>query len=294
MERAAALAAVRQYVRTGDLPQALEAAQPLAAGTPAQRSLEVLAANFYHIKQKEIKNTLSFQEAQRAYSQVTDGLLAVLEQLETGRFAPTVTARKSPVTWVLIGMASLLLVVAGWWFAREEQDAGCPEFPTQAGTKVLILPFERLSGNANSKPAAALRDGIREKVSRKGLPVQVALYQTAESEVSAEQASQLGLNCGADLVVHGTFAVIGADSLRVKLRYTFLKDGQQSSSAATTFEGLSNVTVMDRLRSLDDVVLALCARIAWEQNNPQLAQTWLDKVAERDTSDAPLRLALNR
>lgn len=289
MERAAAFAAVRQWVRNGRLSEALEAAAPLAAGTPAQRTLEVLTANFHAVRQQEIKNTLSFQEAQREYSKVTDGLLAVLEQLESGRLAAS-PARSSRRVWVLGGVAGLLLVVAGWWFSKDSKGAGCPDFHTKNGTKVLILPFERLSGNNNSKPAAALRDGIRDKASKRGLPVEVALFQTEDAEVSAEKAGQLGHNCGADVVVHGTFAVIGADSLRVKLRYTFLSSGE--TSATSTFEGLSNVTEMDHLRSLDDVVLALCARLAWEQKNPDLAKKWLTQVAERDTSDAPLRRAL--
>lgn len=261
------------------------------------RTLQVVEANYHAARQQEIKGILSFQDAQRQYSQVNDALLYALDTLAAGR-TPRLpaTQKRSPLLYWVIGGAGMLLVglLIGVWLNRKGQDKPaattveqtCPPFDPK-DYRILLLPFQNLS-DAGARPELALQTRIRDLTSRNNLMADVEIFPGTEARDNTpdiEGAGRIGRNCNADLVIWGQYDR-SKDSINVDVRYVFTKGGLRSGVVGSKV--LSNVAAIKNgkmLRDLDDAVLSLCSLIALHNGKPDLAKKWMAKMKQLDDRD---------
>lgn len=307
MEINEVIALTRSLLRQGETGRALQTLIGFLEKDPryaeSVRTLHVVEANYHAARQQEIKGILSFQEAQRQYSQVNDALLYALDTLSSGRTPRTpATQKRSPLLYWLIGGGSMLLVglLIGVWLNRRGQDKpaaanveqSCPPFDPK-DYRILLLPFQNLS-DAGARPELALQTRIRDLTSRNNLPADVEIFPGAEARDNTpdiEGAGRIGRNCNADLVIWGQYDR-SKDSINVDVRYVFTKGGLRPGVLGSRV--LSNVAAIKNgkmLRDLDDAVLSLCSLIALHNGKPDLAKKWMEKMKRPDDRD---RLVLEK
>ncbi len=264
---------------------ALEALAPLN-----DHAVQVLTAQYRAVRERTIKQTISFEEAQLAYNQINDGLLQRLFDFDKGIAAPGASPRRR---WLMpILLAGGLLAAIAWGLLRSyPKDENCPKFDKKEHFKIAFFPLQKLSGTGTQQPTVAVMNRISELTQKRQLPVQVGAYRASDTQLfSMNEKEDLAAECGADLVIHGDFVSFGTDSVRIQLRYKFF-NLEQTSSTAT--EALPSVGAMAQMRSLDDVVLSICAQIALRMGKKEAAKTWLAKLQQADdATEAPLRKAL--
>lgn len=264
-------AQARQCIMDGDTHAALELLAHLD-----DRVIQVITANFKAIRQNVNKNTLSFDEAQRAYSKINDALLQRLADLEQGTILP----QRTPQRYWVLGILMLLAATVGWWVFSLKNNEKCPNFEENAGLKIVVIPFFNLKGKGTQRPDVGIMNRINDLTKRKNLLVQTGMYGLAEQKIlDSHQFDEVGNQCNADLIIHGDYNTIGEDSLQVLLRYKFLKTNQTGNAA---IDALPSIGAMDKMRSIDDVVLSICAHIAARQGKPEVAKAWLAKLKESD------------
>jgi hypothetical protein len=99
----------RNLILDGETGKALETIlaylRQYNAAPDIRRILEVQSANYNATRQQEQKNILSFQEAQRLYSQVNDVILEQLDHLEGGKSPAAVKAGNNKVVYWWAGEA---------------------------------------------------------------------------------------------------------------------------------------------------------------------------------------------
>ena len=87
MELKPTILAARALILEGKTGKALQTILATLENDPhhaaSLRTLQLVAANYNAARQQEIKGILSFQEAQRSYSQVNDALFSALDALES-------------------------------------------------------------------------------------------------------------------------------------------------------------------------------------------------------------------
>jgi hypothetical protein len=275
-------AQAREWITEGHTHKALELLAPLE-----DRVIQIATANFNAIRQNDNKNTLSFDEAQRAYSKINDALLQRLADLEQDHTIPHRTKHRYWIFAILILLATAL----GWWAFSNRNNEKCPNFEENAGFKIVVIPFFNLKGKGTQRPDVGIMNRINDLTKRKNLLVQTGMYGLTEQKIlDAHQFDEMGNLCNADLIIHGDFNTIGEDSLQVILRYKFLKTNQTGNP---TIDALPSIGAMDKMRSIDDVVFSICAQIAARQGKPDIAKAWLDKLKEKDEkSEIVLQKAL--
>ena len=168
--------ATRILVREGETGKALQTLilalekEPRYAATV--RTLQVLEGNYNAVRQQELKGILSFQEARRSYSQISDGLLSILNDLHSGHI-PKVHDRSNRMVWLVIGVLLLLGVVGGFLYSTAAKGkisgADCVEF-RDSGPKVLILPFKNV-GEGQAKPEYVIQSRIQTLANNKSFPI---------------------------------------------------------------------------------------------------------------------------
>ncbi len=275
----------RQCILEGDTQAALEALAPLN-----DHAVQVLTAQYQAVRERAIKQTISFEEAQLAYNQINDSLLHRLSDYDKGIAAPGTAPRRRWLAPALLAVG--LLAAIAWGLLRSNQkDENCPKFDKKEHFKIAFFPLQKLSGAGTQQPTVAVMNRISELTQKRQLPVQVGAYRASDTQLfSMNEKEDLAANCGADLVIHGDFVSFGTDSVQIQLRYKFF-NLEQTSSTAT--EALPSVGAMAQMRSLDDVVLSICAQIALRMGKKDVAKTWLSKLQQADdATEAPLRKAL--
>ena len=276
----------RDLILNGDTQGALEVLAPLQ-----DRAIQVLTANFKAVKEQVIKNTISFDDAQRAYSQINDKLLQRITEIEQ---VPQGIAARSRSRWIIpVGAVLLVLILGIWYWQKTSINPNCPEFSDQKGFKIAFFHFQKISGSGNPNTTLAVMNSISELTQKHDIEVQVKLYKTPETTVlSIDEKEDLAEGCGADLVIHGDFDATNNDSLRLKLRYKFFNQNPNSASATET---LPHIGAMNTLRSVEDVVLSICAQIAVRQGKNNVAKTWLSKLKTPDpATEADLQKVLQQ
>jgi hypothetical protein len=243
----------------------------------------VTEANFNATRQQELKGILPFQEAQREYSKVNDTLLAVLDDFEAGRVpAVAVPATVSRRKWMWVGIVAVLLIGAlAFWLLRRNAD--CPNYESDKSLHVLILPFDKLSGN-EARPALRIQDAIQELTTKASMPSEVKISsRESKGGVNSQDAERLARECEADLVIFGQYQAFEKDSIRVKMGFKFLGEGGKSFNGPfTTFR---DVTAVQPTRDLQDAVFSLCTMIAIRNKNWQFAKSWMGRIREKDNEE---------
>jgi hypothetical protein len=267
----------QQFIAQGQLDRAFEVLLPLKS-----KSISVLQSNYASVRQCEIKNMISFEDAQREYNKITDGLLSALEHDEQASlgFDPN----KKRLLIIAVGVLTVIAALV-FWFTRSsgnkssEKGKDCPVYTSTNKTKILIFPFINIGEKSDAKPAIAVMQGIAAKTMNRNLPVEVKIQETNEL-LTPDLAKERGNSCGVDLVIHGSFAAFQGDSIGIRLNYAFVKGTQKDGSSGIIT--VPNVMAMENLRSVEDVVLSICAQIAMEQNKPEVAKAWLENIKQTD------------
>ncbi len=293
MELQPTIVAARAHLREGETGKALHTILGALENDPRQaaavRLLQVVEANYNAARQQELKGILSFQEAQRSYSQVNDALLSALDALESGRRPAAQPVAASPARWVWLAGGILFLLVAGgiayFMFAKsgkdrlqEIGDVACPVF-RGSGPKVLILPFKNV-GQGNTKPEAVIQSRIQKLSINKNFPIATHVLtglDAASLNIDLADGQALGERCGADMVIWGLYD--HADSLRIDLRFTTLNNRSGAfASGFQAFRDLPAVTNGKMLSRLDDAIFGICGILAVRSGRADVAHTWFGKM----------------
>lgn len=289
MELKPILDVTRSLIREGETGKALQtilsALEQEPRYAPTVRTLQVLEGNYNAVRQQELKGILSFQEAQRSYSQVSDALLAILNELEGGR-VPAAATRPARWPWLAAGAVLLLLAaIAIWYFTSGKGDAltnvDCPEF-RGSGPRLLIVPFKNV-GQGMAKPEDVIQSRIQILSANRNFPITTQVLTGLDvTNLNADRTDGQALaeRCKADMVIWGLYE--RSDSLYIDLRFTTLRNpGGAFETGFQAFRGLPDVQSGKMLNRLDDAIFGVCGILAMRSGNADLARTWFDKVQEK-------------
>ncbi|MCC6463327.1 MAG: hypothetical protein IT260_22850, partial [Saprospiraceae bacterium] len=234
------------------------------------RTLRVAEVNYNAVRQQELKGILSFQEAQREYSRVTDTVLAVLDDVEAGRVPTGASAPKRRLWYALGGaVAVVALVLLGWKFLRSD-TAECPAFNKKEALHILVLPFDNL-GSIEARPHTVIQGMIAELTGKANIPVEVQVStRSLENASVAQNAQDYARECQADLVVFGQYKAFEKDSIRVKMGFRFLKGGGPRFDGP--FKAFDDITEVRAERDLEDAITKFCGLLAVRNRKWQFAQ----------------------
>lgn len=307
----------RSLLRQGDTGKALESLRGFLEKDPRYsemvRTLEVMEANFNAARQQEIKGILSFQEAQRQYSQVNDALFSALDDLASGRALQQRVSSPAPsssgtnrLVWFVGGAAVLILgLLAGIWFSRKgarragetpkQEAVTCPNF-NDPGLRVIILPFQSLTSSV-AKPELTIQSRIRELSGSNKFPVAIEVLNTYDSEKNPPDkfsASRIGRDCQADLVVWGLYDN-KPDSIKVDIQYVFTKSGELGKTPGfLAFKDLPALRDGHMLlRGLDDAIFSICALMAVQAKEGPLALKWFEKIHNQESAEKTMLARLH-
>ncbi|MCB9308070.1 MAG: hypothetical protein H6565_15840 [Lewinellaceae bacterium] len=300
------IATTRSLLQQGDTGKALRAIldhlEKDARFAETTRVLQLAEANYNAARQQELKGILSFQEAQRQYSQINDALLSTLDTIAAGPPAQRTLGAppdKSVLYKWLIGAAVVLALglLLGLWFSSRQSDAGtgtkqeasCPAF-AGAGQRVIILPFQDLA-NSPASPELTIQSRIRELSGKNEFPTQVEIlgnYDVKKNNPDIRTATSIGQRCMADLVIWGLYEK-SPDSIKVDIQYVFTKSGELGrSDGFLAFKDLPSLRDGRMVRGLDDAIFALCGLMAIQEKKGALAQQWFKKVHNPQETDRML------
>jgi Effector-associated domain 11 len=270
-----AISHARECIRSGDTDAALALLSRVTLDQSTNNNLHLITARMSNLRQQQIRQTIDPEVAQRTLNQINDDLLRQLDQMERGNSSAVSNAKRS-LRLIGIGITLLLLVgiVLFWWLNRV--PAICTSFTDDSKVKVLIGPFVKVSGsNETLKPERLLQTEIEKKLQKAQIPTQIVRTETSTD----------GVEC-ADWIVTAEYATYERDSLKIRLIY---RSGHASALAQhTEFQGLTDITHMEKLRSLNDVTLALCSMMARAAGKHDFAEKWKQAIVERDRSDSRL------
>ncbi|MCC7467422.1 MAG: hypothetical protein IT261_14170 [Saprospiraceae bacterium] len=248
------------------------------------RSLRVIQAGYFDVKRKESNGILPYSEARTEYARVNDAVLAMLEELISGKPSKSTQSRQwSPAR--ILSLAGLIILVAltSWWIIKEQQQSGsgiqCPIFK-QKSKRVMVLAFQRLSGD-DSRPELSIQTRIQDLTEKNNLNTDVQLITGGMAEANqpgnGQEGAELGKKCQADLVIWGQYEKF-QDSISVDIRYAFADEHWPAGIASTTFKNVSEIKFDQmKISNLDEAVLRLCTALALHENRMDLAKKWLLK-----------------
>ena len=167
---------VREYINRGKLTRAFsvlvpwleQASKPISSWADIVRNL---SSQYSELESKEIRNTISQEDASVASSQIKESVLNVLSAIAKGegpveQIAPaTVTTEATKKPWLAIGVAlALMLAAASFFMLRKDHgpiinlpdvdtdttmvvgDSKCPSFDTNSAFNIMVLPYQPLGG----------------------------------------------------------------------------------------------------------------------------------------------------
>ncbi len=254
---------------------------------PYVRVLKVIEGHYNATRTKELKGITTFSEAQRDYNQINDTILQVISDIESGKTTPSESVQSRSYRGIIIGGVLLVLAAFTAWFVLgREPKIDCPSFTGQ-GSKVLILPFKKISG-ADADVAILLQTRIQNLVNQKLLLDVKVLENFLKSAQNPDQvaAEEIAKDCGADFVVWGLYQGTGTN---IQLRHFDVKKRISKDSGFQTIANVTDIIKDERFRSVDDAIFSLCASFASTTGDQALALRWLDKVQDKSSNDTTLK-----
>jgi len=248
------------------------------------RTLRVLEGEYNAVRQKELKGIIPFQEAQREYNRINDAILAILDDLESGRIpVAAIRMRGRNLVLALLGGVVLVLAVFALMRAFGKEAPACPEFTDAAALPILIIPFDSLS--PQSAPVELrIQESISSLTKKAEIPVEVRIGLRKKKDRSAlEVAESRGRECKAGLVIYGQYLAFSADSIRVKLGFINLRPGGNAGSLP--FNTFRDITEVAAPRDLQDAIFAVCTMLAINEEKWDFAQRWIEKIKEKEADD---------
>ncbi len=298
---------IRQLVFEGETGQALQELVAFLEKEGAQpeilRDLHIQAAEYNSTQRKVNNNLLTRAEGRAEDAKTNQTILIILEELASGqpprpRISGTGDGRiRYPALPWIIGLVVLVLlgILGGIWYNSKKEtpaviqtvvpakkaEPQCPDFRPE-GFKVMIVQFQNLRGEGKSKPELSIQDRIRKLTSENKLATDVEILNDQKFENTTPDltdATDLGKNCMADLVIWGQFEPMQNDAISMDIHYAFTDERWPPGAASQTFKNLSEIKA-DYLQidNFDDAVFRICTALAVRKNRQDLVKKWLNKI----------------
>ena len=276
---------VRSLIQSGRTTDvfALLRKHPLAAH--AQKSLAIIEAEYFELRQEEIRGLLNFEERQIRRNRVNNKLLSLLEE------APPLSKKSRlyrPYFLLILPIAVVLLgLLISWNRIPAPADYICPSFKNGYNNNIMVLPFMDLGKN-EAKPQLVLRDRINKLTEKNNLS-SIAQLGTHIENLTMHDAAETAKKCNANVIIWGTY-LNSADTMKLILQYCFTEHPDWNNSGELMkFKDVTQLHNGRMLKDLDDAILSLCGIIALREGNNKIAKKWFDKVVHKEAID---RIAL--
>lgn len=311
---------IRTLISQADTAAAAKALVAFLQQSPRHKGFLGVALNaealFTRTKIKELKGTVTSEQATANYAVVNDTIIQVLDQLEQGLtkpegFDPKVQTHRLQV-WqvaltavIALGIIALVVILLRPEPEPELPKITCPGFPTPSQLNVLLLPFRNLS-EGELKPEIAIKNRLEKYCEEYRLQTNVrvfdAFYQRPNAQVpDFDGAAEVGSECGAGLIVWGTAERLANGRIDITSKFKFLGAGDQFALQKIQFEGETSVDTIlsissigrqgDITKDIEELVLTLFGLVAHEQGNHEAAIATLEQTKTsrgRDTSNVLL------
>lgn len=289
MDTATILLQTKNLLAEGETAAAINLLKTLLDGdrrhAQLARMLRVIEANFQSARQAEQLGKLTFSEAKSENAKTTDALLGLLESVETGKTTVQTPAKKMQRgLWIGLSVAGLTFLGILYFYPKFRVD--CPDFADDSKLKVLVLPFSNLN-ESKVKIEVALNQQIEDLAQKRNLPADAEIhvnYNGAIENIDKNKAERAADQCAADLVIWGSQLKTAGDSVRVRVQFKF--SGEQKTGDSG-YQSLREFDLLEGAfdRSLKDVALAVCARLAILKGDTELAKTWLQKMSQTSQAE---------
>ncbi|MBK8490839.1 MAG: hypothetical protein IPL49_08070 [Saprospirales bacterium] len=245
---------VRQQIGQAETAKALQSLVSFLQQSPRHKAFLGVALNiqalFSRTQQKEIKGTLTQEQASANYNIVNDSIIQVLDQLEQGLtspkgFNPKVQTQRLQVWQVaLTGIIAIGIIALVFLFLRQNGakpvNIACPGFSQPSQLDVLLLPFLNLS-EGELKPEYTIKERLEKYCGDYQLNTQVRVfdeyYQRPDAELpNFNLAEEIGSECQAGLIIWGTAERLANGRIDLTSKFKFLGKGDQFALQQIQFE----------------------------------------------------------
>ncbi len=259
-------------------------------------------------KKDQDKGLISFDNAQLAHNQITNQLLSIAAQLETGELEQEVKQkRQNRRLGLLIGLPAFVAVAWGLYlFSLQKGIIGvdeyaCPVYEDQDKFNILVLPFQPI-GNQVKKVSNTHRSIInrlevlseQNSLPTEQLSLQRNTFALSEGRYpnTASEAAQIGKQCDSDLIIWGTTEEDpNGGELTVRRQFKFLGQGemfaldrimQVDGDTVETVRRQTNIATGNQITGrVEELLLGI---FAYYQGENRKAEELLTQVI-RDTVD---------
>lgn len=293
------------------------AEQPAASWADTVRQL---LAQYQRTRTAQQRNTVSYDNAQIAINQVTNGLLDVLAGIEAGRTAPDLPndeyrpAPRRSVPWWSIALVVAVLAGVGYFFLLPEGAGNgdvddqlsdtirvdsvtgkivCPPYPEQSTFNIMVLPYQALDGK-KKKIESALRIRLSERIEEYKISGAVFTRNidsdSYEYPATSEQAAVLGKPCKAQLIIWGTTEERpGTNEVITTTKFRFIDSEHFSltnlvldnTASVDTITSISSIATNAELtENIERTIRLIFGLVAFETENHALAADILEEVIE--------------
>lgn len=306
---------VREYINKGKLSRAFDvlisgleqAPSPISSWADIVRNL---SSQYADLEAKEIRNTISQDDAGVASSQIKESLLNILSAIAKGKGPVDATTEKvspSKIPWVQIGVViALVLATASFFMLRKSNgpiinppdavlvvdDAKglkCPSFETDSEFNIMVLPYQPLGGEPQ-RVGKALRIRLSEMMEEYNISGDVLSKDIdvngTNYPVSSKEAIRLGKPCKAQLIIWGSTEQKGDDLITIT-NFRFLdKDiitsaGVELNPAAEidTISSISSIATTQELTGkIEASIKLILGLVAFEKGNFAVCTELFDEV----------------
>jgi|GEM_PF-3663791 len=310
-EKQQQISEIKKLIADGEIEKALERLLSFLERDSAYLNMHSDAlqamSQYKTTRREEAKGTISHEEARRSYSKITDLTLNLLEELQQeDRLKPYQRRR-----WTLIaGIALALLLAAGgafWYFNQNEtpgpeEDWSCQGF-SENDFSILCLPFQG-SDTIDYVTPQNIREFFITFENNHRIPLDyqiIPLGSHITSDINRfppdfEFASEVGQDCGAQLVLWGRSGRRDQENKVVQTRYKFILTENGGFQMKKVTMNNTDGTVLDTVRfisnfategeireQLSTVTQLILGIIAHEKDQPQLAIAQLQGIESRDS-----------
>lgn len=307
IERQEIIARVKDLIGKAELEQALQVLDDFALSDSRYANLhdEVVhtQARLSLIEKDVSAGVISFDDAKITRNQVTQQILAILDQLEEGEWIKQTKARTIKRSgWLIPALIIALIAVVGvvWQLSRlgspvdPQATSFCPDYEEDTEFRVLILPYLYFVTQLNTHQAVRLKLGqLRDQYDIK-LESEIykdeAILDGDNYPANSDEASVYGEQCQTQLIIWGTESVDNKQNRNIITSYKFLleKDTFElsklkiSDTSIDTIQSISNILTQGKVTGeIEQTIKYLFGVIKFEKGDLDAA------IAELEQADLP-------
>jgi len=270
---------IENLIREGKTGQALELIQNEDISNSTKQALIVIQAEYKQLKTAELKRTIQPQDLQISKNQINDKILSLINSNPTTIEKSKTNIWKFLIPIFIIGLGGL------FFWKNQNSKTACPNFSHDVNNNILVIPFENLGSEKDSKkPHVKLANQINLLAKKKKLSSNAEVGQVRKN-MSMTKAKKLANGCNADLVIWGEYES-NIDSFRFIVNYYYPLNPEASNFGK--LNKIKNLIALDEgkmEKNLKDAILSLCGIIAFREDKLEVAKTWFDKVEKKEKID---------